>query len=121
MLLGGLRAAVPVPVAVPVHLGPVASRLDMVLGRVSPMPVEWVVDGARPAPGRVTCVPGDGTTFTVWVPFTQPGGGPTTAPAGSGGDVPTEAAVRNRRAARELIARIEARLALARLRSSGTP
>ena len=48
-----------------------------------------------------TCASGDGTTFTVWVPFTQPGGGPATAPADSGGDEPTEAAVRDRRASAE--------------------
>ncbi|HEY0536484.1 MAG TPA: chemotaxis protein CheB [Actinoplanes sp.] len=57
-LLGGLTAPLPVPVLVAVHLGPTVSRLDEVLSRVSPMPVEWLADGVAPGPGRVYLCPG---------------------------------------------------------------
>ena len=53
ILLGGLSSALPVPVVVVIHQGPAASKMDMVLGRVSQSPVVWAEDGAEAVPGRV--------------------------------------------------------------------
>lgn len=58
ILLGGLRHPLPVPVVVALHLGPGVSRFDVLLGRVSPVPVAWAQDGDEAKPGRVYLVPG---------------------------------------------------------------
>lgn len=58
IVLSGLRTKLPVPVIVAQHLGPMVSRLDTILGRVSRHPVEWASDGERVRPGHVYLCPG---------------------------------------------------------------
>jgi signal transduction histidine kinase/chemotaxis response regulator CheB len=81
VLLGGLTAPLPAPVLVAVHLGPAVSRLDALLSRISPMPVEWLTDGTSPRAGRVYLCPGrsfvslepDGTCTVTGSPGTSLG------------------------------------------------
>lgn len=66
LVLGGLRAEIDVPVVVAHHLGPVASRLEKVLGRTSRLPVRWAADGGEVEPGVVHLCPP--RTMVRWEP-----------------------------------------------------
>jgi signal transduction histidine kinase/chemotaxis response regulator CheB len=66
ILLSGLRAPLPVPVLVAIHLGPAVSKLDQVLSRASSVPVRWLTDGIVPQPGTVYLCPG--RTFVRFEP-----------------------------------------------------
>src|SRR3712207_4204172 len=56
-VLGKLPADLPVAVVVAQHLGGQGSRLVDILGRRTPLAVEWASDGGRIEPGQVVVCP----------------------------------------------------------------
>jgi chemotaxis response regulator CheB len=66
LVLGELRTEIDVPIVVAHHLGPSASLLEKVLGRVSRLPVRWAVVGGRVEPDSVHLCPP--RTVVRWEP-----------------------------------------------------